>query len=115
LINHQPANQHYVFKVPGTGKVWWRVSIGLGFLLVVLLFFVGEKSVFKVSKLYQEQADLKNQVAELKAKNQKMQQQIEDLKYDPLAIERIAREELGLVRQDEKVYRFLPPEPKIRK
>lgn len=66
--------------------------------------------MLKVLALYREQRHLAVQTEELKIENQKLCQQIDDLKHAPRAIERIAREELGMVREDEIVYRFVPPE-----
>ena len=59
--------------------------------------------------LYQEKKSLYLKIEETKACNHKLKQQIEDLKSDSQAIERIAREELGMVLPEEIVYRFVPP------
>lgn len=104
------GGRHYVLKVPGTGRFWWWVAFGAGLTLVLLLLLTGQKSLLKVMALYREQRHLVVQTEELKAENQRLHQQIDDLKHDPRAIERIAREELGMVQEDEIVYRFVPPE-----
>lgn len=104
------SNSRYVFKVPGTGRVWWSVLTGLGVIIILVLLMAGEKSLFTVIALYREQDHLTTQIDEMKDQNKKLAQQIEDLKTDPKAVERIAREELGMVRKDEIVYRFVSPE-----
>jgi cell division protein FtsB len=103
-------NPRYVFRVPGTGRIWWSVLTGLGIVIILVLLMAGEKSLFKVIALYREQEHLIAQIEEMKGQNEKLGQQIEDLKTDPKAVERIAREELGMVRKDETVYRFVSPE-----
>ncbi len=102
--------RHYVLKIPGTGRFWWWAAFGAGLTVILLLLLTGEKSLLKVLALYREQRHLVVQTEELKNENQKLRQQIDDLKHAPRAIERIAREELGMVREDEIVYRFVPPE-----
>jgi len=110
IARYYRPGQRYVLKVPGTGRVWWWVILGLSTVLILILLAAGEKSIFKVIALYHEQKQLFNQIEEIKVKNKKLQQQIEDLRTDAKAVERIAREELGMVRRDEIVYRFVSPE-----
>ncbi len=82
--------------------------MGSSILLLLLVLLAGDKSIFKVMSLYREQDHLTARLAELKQENKKLQTQISQLKSDPKAVERIAREELGMVRPDEVVYRFVP-------
>ena len=51
--------------------------------------------------------NLQNKLAELKVSNDRMTLEIERLKSDPRAIERIARSELGLLKPNEIEYRFV--------
>ncbi len=51
------------------------------------------------TKADQEVADLSAQVDELRA-------EVERIKRDPAAVERVARDELGLIRQTEVVFQF---------
>jgi cell division protein FtsB len=102
--------ERYVVKVPGTGRLWQGLLLGLGLSLILALLLTGKKSIFTVISLYREQESLAEQIAELKTENEKLTQQIEDLKTNSKAVERIAREELGMVRGDETVYRFVSPE-----
>lgn len=111
-----PSHQHpdsrpsrYTLRVPGTGRLWRWVAFGLGPVLALALLFWGEKSVLRIWALHQETQHTRQQVEALTVKNQRLRSQIETLRRDPRAVERIAREELGLVRADEIVYRFVPP------
>ncbi|HXX69760.1 MAG TPA: septum formation initiator family protein [Polyangiaceae bacterium] len=51
-----------------------------------------------------EQVDKEN--AELKAEVERLRATVRDLRDDPAAVERIARDELGLVRKSEVVFQF---------
>lgn len=103
------TRKNYVFKVPGTGRVWWGIVLSFSFVLISVLMLTGEKSLLKVITLYRESVQLTHQIDNLETNNEKLTQQIANLKKGPKAFERIAREELGMVRQDEIVYRFVSP------
>ncbi len=107
-----PASRpaRYTLRVPGTGRLWRWLVFGLGPLLALTLLLWGEKSILRIWALQQETQRTQQQIETLKTKNQKLRSQIETLRRDPRAVERIAREELGLVRHDEIVYRFVSPE-----
>jgi cell division protein FtsB len=53
----------------------------------------------ELSDVNAENADLRRNVARLRV-------QVDDLRTDPSAVERIARNELGLVRKNEIVFQF---------
>ncbi len=103
------VQRHHVVKVPGSSRVWWWILAGGSLLLLLLILLAGDKSIFKVLALYREQDHMTVRLAEVKQENEKLKTQISRLKSDPKAVERIAREELGMVRPDEVVYRFVPP------
>ena len=83
---------------------WWAL------LLVLLLGFAlfGDKGVLRLVKAYHQKQELQAQVEQLQQENRRLQQEIEALKNDPQTIERLARQELGMVREDEIVYQFPP-------
>jgi cell division protein FtsB len=101
--------QHYVLKVPGTGRTWWLIIIGTGLAILLAILLMGEKSLLKAGALQNERKDLLAQMDAVRIENRKLTQQIVALQKDPKAVERIAREELGMVRPEELVYRFVPP------
>lgn len=59
-------------------------------------------------KAEMEQVEAEN--AELAENIRQLHLDVENLKRDPKAVERIARDELGLVRNNEVVFQF-PPQP----
>ncbi|MBN2097338.1 MAG: septum formation initiator family protein [Candidatus Omnitrophica bacterium] len=64
----------------------------------------------KMRNLAQENRRLEQQIAEIRQSNQSLQEQQQMLKNDPLYLEKIAREKLGVARKGEVVYRVLPPQ-----
>lgn len=89
---------------------WWAVLLTL--LLGFALF--GDNGVLRLIKAYHQKQHLQLQVEQLEQENRRLQAEIEALKKDPKAIERLARQELGMVREDEIVYQF-PPQKKASK
>jgi cell division protein FtsB len=91
---------------------WWWVVV-LVLLAGIALF--GDNGVLRLIKSYNQKTDLQLKVEQLMAENQQLKQEIEALQKDYSTIERIARQELGMVREDEIVYQFpnqkQPPQP----
>ena len=56
----------------------------------------------------EEAADVSKEIQQLNKENQELQQRIQSLKSDPATIERIAREEMGLARPGEYIFKIQP-------
>jgi cell division protein FtsB len=82
----------------------WIVA-GLLALLVVAAV-LGDNGVLHLWRLRTELAALQRDVQALEAENERLSRIIGELRNNPAVIERIAREELGLVRPGERVLRF---------
>ncbi len=52
---------------------------------------------------------LDDQIQHEEARGKQLKSQIDDLRYDPKAVERVARERLGYAKPGEIVIRFRPP------
>jgi Zn-dependent hydrolases, including glyoxylases len=72
-------------------------------LTVVYLF---AKEASHVYALYQENEKTKSRIEQIEKTNEELKKKIELLKNDNLYIEKMAREELGMIKQGEKIYRF---------
>jgi cell division protein FtsB len=95
---------------------WTRPGwIVLGALVILVLIAVfGDNGVLALRRLRGEMDTLVREVRALEAENERLSRAIVELQEDPAVIERIAREELGLVRPGERVLRFprsARPEP----
>jgi cell division protein FtsB len=86
----------------------WRPSlIVLGVLaLLVGAAVLGDTGILHLWRLRAEVEALHRDVQGLEAENERLTRAIAELRTDPAAVERVAREELGLVRPGERVLRF---------
>lgn len=92
--------------------VWFRPAT-LGYLLglVVLGVFVfkilyGPHGWFALRHLEQDLQRQQQRIQELEQENQELSRQIQQLKTDPAALERLARQRLGMVRPGELVFQL---------
>lgn len=77
-------------------------------LVVLLLGFAlfGDRGILHMKKLSGQKADLAQKLVEFEAQNEEFRIEITALRSDRRYIERIARTELGMVRDDELVFQF---------
>jgi cell division protein FtsB len=79
-----------------------------GFIAMLLFFgLFGGRSLMQIYHLKEEREKNRTTNARLREENQKLAEQIERMKHNKKEeVERIAREELGLVKKGELVYKF---------
>ncbi len=82
--------------------------IGLALLAVQDIF--GTHGVLAMRRSQREAAEIRKEIQKLNDENRQLQDRVKDLKSDPQAIEQIAREEMGLARPGELIFK-LPPKP----
>lgn len=73
-------------------------------VLIAINAVVGEHGLITMMQARHGSAADREKLARTKADNDRLAEQIERLKYDPAAIEEVARRELGLIRRGEKVF-----------
>ncbi len=105
---YSPTERQWTFKLPGTGRVWKAVLGLVGALILLMVLFAGDKSLVSLLSLYKDRDRLAQELVEVEKTNLRLKDQINELRTHPQAVEPIAREELGLVRAGERVYRFVP-------
>ena len=90
----------------------WLVWLLLG-LLVLLQYrlWVGDGSLAEVWNLYQQVEEQTQENQQLRERNQALEAEVKDLKQGLEAIEERAREELGMVRDDETFYQIIEDVP----
>lgn len=86
----------------------WFLAIALALLLLQDIF--GTHGVLSMHRSQQEAAGIRKKIDELDLENQKLQDRVKSLKTDPASIEKIAREEMGLARPGEYIFK-IPPRP----
>ncbi len=74
----------------------------------------GDRGLFAMRRNRQEVEKISLDIQKIDAENRALASQIKALKSDPVTIERIAREEMGLARPGEMIFK-LPPKGKSEK
>ena len=84
-----------------------RKAVSLALFLILaasaLNALFGDRGLLVLLKVRQEIESLDREIAMLRAENQRILEEIHSLKTSPLAVERLARENLGLVKPGEVV------------
>lgn len=86
----------------------WRKSflvLILGGFMVIWFSFIDTYSIWTRIELNQRKAELKEKKQQLKSETETLKNEIENLQTDPFLLERIAREEYGMKKEDETVYK----------
>ncbi|HUJ32246.1 MAG TPA: septum formation initiator family protein [Candidatus Acidoferrum sp.] len=84
---------------------WFLVA---GFVLLLLQDVFGTHGVLAMRRSQREAAEVQKEIEKLNEENQKLQNRVQSLKSDPSTIERIAREEMGLARPGEYIFKIQP-------
>ena len=91
-----------------------RLVIGGGlacFLLLSLLALAGDRGFFEVYQFQRHLRHVESRIQALEAENERLRAQVTGLRSDPFQIEKLAREDLGLVRPDEIVFEIVDRRP----
>jgi cell division protein FtsB len=84
----------------------WFIAAGLALLLLQDVF--GNHGVLAMRRSQQEAREVQRRINQMNEENRQLEERVKALKTDPQAIERIAREEMGLARPGEYIFK-LPP------
>ena len=84
----------------------WLLGAALALLLIQDVF--GTHGLIAMRRSMREAADTQKAIDRLDQENQQMEDHVKALKSDPAAIERIAREEMGLARPGEYIFKVTP-------
>jgi cell division protein FtsB len=89
-----------------------RASVLLGMALAALLIHdvFGEHGFLAMRRARLEVEELQHEIQKINAENARLAEEVQALKSDPRIIERIAREEMGLAKPGELIFK-LPPKP----
>lgn len=86
----------------------WFLAAGLALLLLQDVF--GTHGVLAMRRSQKEAGEVRKEIDQINEKNLRLQERVKSLKTDPEAIEHIAREEMGLARPGEYIFK-IPPKP----
>lgn len=78
------------------------------FALLLLQDIFGTHGLIAMRRSQQEAARVQKEIDQMDKENRQMEDHVKALKSDPAAIERIAREEMGLARPGEYIFKIAP-------
>jgi cell division protein FtsB len=81
-----------------------RVLLLVGAAVILLDALVGDRGLLAMLRVRQEYDQLQAAIAQSRAENARLREQVRRLYEDPAAIEEIARRDLGLIKPGEKVF-----------
>ena len=88
-------------------KLRWILAAVLAGGAAYFALFGGDYGYFEVRRLERERAAEEQRLAELQADLERMSARTDSLEKDSSTLERIAREKYGLIRDGERLYRFV--------
>jgi cell division protein FtsB len=83
-----------------------RQILGLALFALLVHDIFGAHGFLAMRRTQKEIDQVREQIGKLNNENRSLSSQVNSLKTDPKAIERIAREEMGLARPGEIIYRL---------
>ena len=86
----------------------WFLAVGL--TLLVLQDVFGMHGVLAMRRSQREEQEVRRQIDQINEENRQLEERVKALKSDPQAIEKIAREEMGLARPGEYIFK-IPEKP----
>ncbi len=81
------------------------IVFGLSFL-ILLSSILGDGGLVRVYQMSQDKRELQSKITREEERQRELLVQIKSSKEDPFELERVAREELGMVKAEETVYDF---------
>jgi cell division protein FtsB len=88
-----------------------RQILGLALLALLVHDVFGPHGFIAMRRTQKEIEQIREQIGKMNDENKSLTEQVNSLKTDPRSIERIAREEMGLARPGEMIFK-LPDTPK---
>jgi cell division protein FtsL len=104
VISHVPPPRDPRPIEDGPRRKVWVVAGLILFVALAVGALIGDRGFFYLFEQQRRADVLRREVDELKTENARLGSEIASLRSDPRAIERIAREELGLARPGETVF-----------
>ena len=90
-----------------TGWRWWKVALAVAALAGwAYLVVAGDGGLLELREVRGELADLEARVAQLAAENDSLSRVLWRLENDPTYLEEVAREDYGMIKPGERLYRL---------
>lgn len=75
-------------------------------IAVIIATFAFTREISYLNYLKQENSKIEKRIDKLQSQNSEYQQDIDSIKNDKRYIENVLREELGMIKEGEKIFRF---------
>ena len=86
------------------GQQFLQYSLVFLSALFLVVALVGEKGLLELVRVRQQHQALEAALAQVRANNMRLRNDVKRLTNDPSSIEEIARRELGLIKPGEKIF-----------
>ncbi|UCG13074.1 MAG: septum formation initiator family protein [Deltaproteobacteria bacterium] len=96
-------------KLSPAKRSWYLLLLPLLIVVSLLVLVWSPRGLLDLRQLQLEYQQLIEKNRTLEEENHLLYEEIDRLANDPSALENLARQELGLVREDELIFQFLPP------
>jgi len=83
----------------------WQL-LGLALLVLLVHDIFGSHGIVAMRSTQKEIEDIRAQIGKINEENKSLTEEVNSLKTDPRAIEHIAREEMGLARPGEMIFKI---------
>jgi cell division protein FtsB len=93
-------------EVAGYLRRHLREILGLALLALFVHDIFGTHGFIAMRRTQEEIDDIRAQIGKMNNENKSLAEQVNSLKTDPKSIERIAREEMGLARPGEMIFKL---------
>jgi len=78
----------------------------LSFIYLITSMIFGDMGLIKYRELSKKKVCLETQIKEIKSENKQLKSELKLLKEEPFYIEKYAREDFGLAKPDEYIFRY---------
>lgn len=104
-------NSHKLLRRQVTSEIKKRRLVALTLMLLSLLYLVvtltfGSSGLIRYIELKHKKSQLVQDIKEIEARNDRLKSEAKLLKKDPFYIEKHAREDFGMAKPDEYVFKF---------
>ncbi len=76
------------------------------FAVMLFTLMPGDRGLYRLTGLLRDRAALQADIRALRARRMKLEADLRRVSSDPATIERLAREQLDMIRKGETVYKF---------